>query len=196
MKTPKTATTEQDKGPTINDASSSVPERAGSPLWKGIKPSIDFIDNNADELKKKGLKNEDMMLEVYKGICRFIVESSEKTSDIIGETVTKIENKFVDMESKIQDNQDQSEEKALQLCYEKSRYQTTVAIPNCTKELGKEMLDFVTEESVTVSDDWFYGMNKQHLAITVDPTTYSKVMKMKAHKLRNNTKYKDYTIKA
>lgn len=142
--------------------------RASSPLWKGIYPSVDFIENNAEELKKKGLRNEDMVLEIYKGICRLkqSVEQSEKTSNEISKTVTKIEEKLDDLESKVENVQDSADENSLKLYYEKTKYQLTVSIQNYQdKDFAMELLDHITEGSVSFSESWPYGLNKQHLAI-------------------------------
>lgn len=188
-----------------NDASSSnEPKssalRPASPTWNGI-PNTNGFEEHAEVLKKSGVSKDELVLDVYKGICQHMADLFTKTSEEIGRTVNKLEGKISLLDTKIDDSATSTkldaEEQALALHYEKVKYANTISIQHCPdKQTAKAILEYITGGTCDLDDLWTFGKNKQNIAVRLDPGTFQKVIQHKAHKLKESDEYKPFTVKS
>ena len=116
-----------------------------------------------------------------------------ETSEEIGRTVNKLEDKITLLDTKIDESATStkldSEEQALALHYEKVKYANTLSIQHCPdKQTAKDVLEYITGGTCDINDSWTFGKNKQNIAVRLDPGTFQKVIQHKGHKLKENDK--------
>lgn len=177
-----------------NTKDNGIVERARSPIWKGASVEYDH-ENFMGTVKEKNLKKDDLTMESHKAICNLIVETSQKTSSDISNSFQKVERELDAIRDVCTRNNQHSEETALQLHYEKVKYENCVILYNCPEsDLAKEVLSHVTEEDpgnmeLLKKYCWSIGLNNQHTAVRLNPRFYRKVIQMKNFKLANHDKY-------
>ena len=178
-----------------HDQSSQDESRPLSTIWKGIQQNYNY-EEFQNNVKKKGLVKDDLTLESHRSICNLIIQSGNATALELAKSFSKVEERIETLKTNIDQGVKSAEETALKLFYEKERNANCIVINNCTeKDAAKELLEFITEETMDEINSWTLGLNKQHTAVRLDENVYKKVFQKKGIRLKGKDKFSAYSIR-